>query len=118
MVNTEHESASQVIRRYVDCRIVTRGRVVLIGVGGIGLHVARALATFLASLCDEPVGPAIELVLCDGDSFAPENTYRMDVIEFGNKAEVAGRELIERLQPSALARISHNADGKRLPLVA
>lgn len=101
-VDAQHESPIQVIRRTLNVDIVTRGRVVLIGLGGIGVHVARPIATFLASLCDEATGANIELVLCDGDSFAAENAYRMDVIDFGNKAEDVGRELIERLATSAL----------------
>jgi hypothetical protein len=44
----------------------------------------------------------IELVLCDGDAFQPENTYRMDVPAFGNKAEMVGRELLAKLAGSAL----------------
>ena len=102
MDHSKHESPVDAIRRLVDCRIVTRGRVVLIGLGGIGMHVARSLATFLASLCDDAIGDSIELVLCDGDSFAPENVYRMDIVDFGNKAEVVGRELMERLATSTL----------------
>jgi molybdopterin/thiamine biosynthesis adenylyltransferase len=86
----------------LQTEIVTRGRVVVIGLGGIGLHVVRPLATFLASLGDA-AGHTIELVLCDGDVFAPENTYRMDVPDFGNKAEVVAQELLARLAASPLA---------------
>ncbi len=102
MANSEHVSPIQVIRRSLNTQIVNRGRVVLIGLGGTGTHLARPLATFLASLSDDSTGDAIELVLCDGDSFAPENAYRMDIVDFGNKAEVVGRELMERLAASTL----------------
>ena len=102
MVNTEHEQPIQAILRLLDCEIVTRGRVVLIGLGGTGGYLVRPLATFLASLRDDRVGDPIELVLCDGDSFASENSYRMDIVDFGNKAEVIGCEIIERLDTSLL----------------
>ena len=102
MDNSENESPIQIIRRTLDTEIVTRGRVVLIGLGGTGTHLARPLATFLASLSDVSAGEAIQFVLCDGDSFAPENAYRMDIVDFGNKAEVVGRELMERLAASTL----------------
>lgn len=96
-------SPLEVIRRMLETTIVTRGRVVLIGLGGIGLHLAGPLATFLAGLCDMVAGErAVELLLCDGDSFAPENTYRMDVPDFGNKAEVVGQQLLERAAAPAL----------------
>ena len=98
----ESLSAIHVIRGTLNLDIVTRGRVVLIGVGGTGLHLARSLGTFLASLCDMTTGTTIELVLCDGDSFVPENTYRMDVVDFGGKAEIVGSELLERLAGSGL----------------
>jgi hypothetical protein len=102
MVNTEHEQPIQVILRLLDCEIVTRGRVVIIGLGGTGAYLVRPLATFLASLHDARSGDPIELVLCDGDSFAAENSYRLDIVDFGNKAEVVGREIIERLASSLL----------------
>jgi hypothetical protein len=102
MVNRRSESPSTAVRRLLDCEVVTRSRVVLIGLGGIGSRIARPLATFLASLCVDAATEPIELVFCDGDSFAPENVYRMDIADFGNKAEVVGRELIERLGPSTL----------------
>jgi hypothetical protein len=106
MINNQYERPIQTIRRLLDHRLVTLERVVVIGLGGIGMQLARPLAVFLASLADyagdEP-GRATELVLCDGDSFAPENSYRMDIVDYGNKAEVVGRELIERLPTSSLA---------------
>jgi molybdopterin/thiamine biosynthesis adenylyltransferase len=99
-------SPVDIIRQSLDTRIVSRGRVVLIGLGGIGAQLARPLATFLASLCgaggNGDIGDAIELVLCDGDNYAPENAYRLDIVDFGNKAEVAGRELVERLAATPL----------------
>jgi hypothetical protein len=101
-VTHSQEEPIETIRRLLDCEIVTRGRVVLIGLGGIGSHLARPLATFLASLADDPAGKPIEIVLCDGDSFALENAYRLDIVDFGNKAEVVGRELMDRLATSTL----------------
>jgi len=110
--STDHPTAAaptgdlpaEVIRQMLNTDIVTRGRVVLIGLGGIGLHVAGPLVTFLGSLGDGLAGEdAVQLVLCDGDEFAPENLYRMDVPSFGNKAQVVGQELLGRLRSPALA---------------
>jgi hypothetical protein len=89
------------IRECLDCEIVRRGRVVVIGLGGIGTHLVRPLSTFLASLVDDGSEP-IDILLCDGDHYAAENLYRMDVAEFGNKAEAIGRELIDRPAGSRL----------------
>jgi hypothetical protein len=94
---------ADVIRQWLDTEIVTRGRVVLIGLGGIGSHLARPLATFLASLCGGHDDVAIELLLCDGDNYAAENVYRLDIATFGNKAEVTGCELIDRLRAPSLS---------------
>ena len=37
------------------------------------------------------------MLLHDGDSYQDENTYRMDVPSLGNKAEVLGREMLDRI---------------------
>jgi hypothetical protein len=98
-----HELPSEVIRRMLDTDVVTRGQVLVIGLGGIGLHLAGPLATFLGSLGDGlGDNDTVHLVLCDGDEFAPENLYRMDVPNFGNKAQVVGQELLRRTGSPAL----------------
>jgi hypothetical protein len=91
------EPAASAIRRRLDTSILTRGRVVIIGLGGVGLFLARALVLFLAGL-RQALSPEeqIRVVLCDGDAFNLGNTYRMDIPDFGNKAVVLGQELLER----------------------
>jgi hypothetical protein len=96
-------SPAGIIRNMLDTRIVTRGRVVQIGVGGIGRHLVFPTATFLSGQCGGEAGEEIELLIVDGDNYAPENSYRLDIATFGNKAEVTGRELIERFATSSLA---------------
>jgi hypothetical protein len=106
MIDAQHERPIETIRRLLDHRLVTLGRVIIIGLGGIGLQLARPLAVFLASLVDgvdDQSDTSVELILCDGDSFAPENSYRMDIVDYGNKAEVAARELMDRLPSSTLS---------------
>jgi molybdopterin/thiamine biosynthesis adenylyltransferase len=87
-----------VIARHLDLDRLTRGRVVVIGLGGIGLIVARYLALFLAAFRDRE----FRLVLCDGDAFEPANTYRMDVPDFANKAEAVARDLEARFGRTGL----------------
>lgn len=63
---------------------LTRGRCVIVGLGGIGSILSRYAAVFLNSL-----GPRIKYVLVDGDSFEPRNAERMLLKPyqlFGNKA--------------------------------
>ncbi len=89
-------SAIQQIHSQLDMSIVTRGRMVFIGLGGVGMYVAKTAATFLAGLQRAMPNKEINLLLCDGDEFSFGNTYRMDVPEMGNKAEVLGREMLKR----------------------
>ncbi len=91
------ESAAGQIARRLDTSLVTAGRVVVIGLGGIGLPLARSVATFLGGLCYAVESLEVRMLLHDGDSYQDENTYRMDVPSLGNKAEVLGRELLERI---------------------
>jgi hypothetical protein len=99
-------SAVEQLRQRIDTNLVTRGRIVIIGLGGIGLWLVRGVATFLAGLISgDGTGRQLELLLCDGDAFQPENGYRMDIPDFGNKAAVVGRELLERIQtPHVIVR--------------
>lgn len=92
--NTTKPSAIEQIRAQLDTTIVTRGRVVFIGLGGIGMYVSKTAATFLAGLQRAMPDKEIDLLLVDGDEFSQSNTYRMDVPEMGNKAEVLGREML------------------------
>jgi hypothetical protein len=79
--------AEQIAAR-LDLRLLLRGRIVVIGLGGIGSILARYLTIFLAALPDP-----FRLVLCDGDAFEPGNSYRMDVPSFENKAAAMAAEL-------------------------
>ncbi|NLX99635.1 MAG: hypothetical protein GXY83_26175 [Rhodopirellula sp.] len=90
-------SAAETIRRRLDTSILTRGRVVIIGLGGIGLFLARAVLTFLAGLRQTLApGEEITILLCDGDVFEPSNNYRMDIPDFINKAEAVSGDFLER----------------------
>jgi hypothetical protein len=114
---TGFPSAALVVRRMIDPLIVMRGRVVIIGLGGIGLYLSRAVLTFLGGVLQASLpGPAggtrsvpaalaghrIEVWVCDGDSFAPENTYRMDIPDYGNKSVALGQELLDRFDVPGL----------------
>lgn len=88
------DTAMDVIQRRLDIQILTRGRVVFIGLGGIGSPLVENLAIFCAGLSS---GIPIRMVLCDGDAFTPENTYRVNVPAFTNKAVAWAAELSERL---------------------
>jgi molybdopterin/thiamine biosynthesis adenylyltransferase len=91
------ETAIEIIRRHVDPAILTRGRVVLIGLGGIGLPLCRELVTVFGGFAQTfAPGESIIFWLADGDSFELANTYRMDVPGLGNKAEVVGRDVLAR----------------------
>jgi molybdopterin/thiamine biosynthesis adenylyltransferase len=95
---TPHEeTAIEVIRRQLDPRIVTRARVVILGLGGIGLFLARAVVTFLAGLriALDP-DEEITVLLVDGKVFSERHTYRLDVPGFANKAAAVAGELLER----------------------
>jgi molybdopterin/thiamine biosynthesis adenylyltransferase len=106
-VDTATQSAVDVIHRTLDTTPLTRGRVVIIGLGGIGLFLARTLVVFLAGLL-RPMrrhqqNSEITLVLCDGDAFdVAANAYRMDIPGAGNKAVALGQELIERFDDPGL----------------
>ncbi len=87
-------SAIEQIHAQLDTTVVTRGRVVFIGLGGIGMYVSKTAATFLAGLQKAMPDKETDLLLVDGDEFSFSNTYRMDVPEMGNKAEVLGVEIL------------------------
>ena len=95
------ESPVDAIRRRMDCTVLTRGRVVVVGLGGIGLFLTRALVLFFAGMLRamrrEQPDSEITVVLCDGDHFdSAANSYRMDIPGIGNKALTLGQELLER----------------------
>ncbi len=66
----------------IDVNLVGRGRLVIVGLGGIGSFLARLVTLFAASLGDV----AIRVVLIDGDSFEERNAARMEVPDLDNKA--------------------------------
>ena len=90
--STAGVDAIATIRTRLHTEILTRGRVVVIGAGGIGHILAHHVVLFLASLRDD----TFRVLLCDGDAFALENTYRMDVPDFDNKAAAMASMLQER----------------------
>jgi len=96
---TSNGPPAEVIRRQLDLHVVTRGRVVFLGLGGIGLFLIRTVAAFLAGLCrhltdDEEVN----LLLVDGKDFSERHLYRLDVPDFTNKAAALADELLERYE--------------------
>jgi molybdopterin/thiamine biosynthesis adenylyltransferase len=84
------ETAVEAIRRRLHIELLTRGRVVIIGLGGIGLILSRYLTLFLSAFEEE-----FRVLLCDGDAFEPANRYRMDVPDFDNKAVAVADQLSE-----------------------
>jgi len=85
------ESAVKQIAQRLETHWLKQGRVVVIGLGGIGSILARYLILFLAGLPEE-----FRVLLVDGDEFESGNTYRMDVPAFDNKAVAIEAELAER----------------------
>lgn len=85
------QTAAEQIARNLETTWLKQGRIVVIGLGGIGSILARYLVLFLASLPDE-----FRVVLVDGDEFEPSNNYRMDVPSYDNKAVAVAAELGER----------------------
>ena len=86
------ETAVDTIRRRLGVEFLTRGRIVVIGLGGIGLILSRYLTLFLAAFTEE-----FRVVLCDGDAFEPANSYRMDIPDFDNKAVAVADQLAAAL---------------------
>jgi molybdopterin/thiamine biosynthesis adenylyltransferase len=80
------------ISQQLNPGLLTRGRIVQIGLGGIGQILSRYLVMFLSSLKEHE----FRVVFVDGDAFEPDNGYRMDIPDFANKAEATGRALHER----------------------
>jgi len=88
-------SAVEQIHAQLDTSVITRGRVVFIGLGGVGKYVSQSAAAFLSGLQGAMPSQETNLLLVDGDEFSISNTYRMDVPEFGNKAEAIGKGLLQ-----------------------
>ena len=92
-------SAIEQIRLRMNPDVLLRGRVVFIGLGGIGMFLSKSVVTFMAGLqqaLNTDLGEQVSVLLVDGDEFAPSNTYRMDVPAMGNKAVVLGKEMLEK----------------------
>jgi hypothetical protein len=84
-------SAAEKIAQKLNTHWLLQGRVVVIGLGGIGSILARYLVLFLASLPEE-----FRVLLADGDDFEPGNNYRMDVPSYQNKAVAMDADLNQR----------------------
>ena len=81
------------VRSMIKCDTIP-DRFVIIGAGGIGSIVSRYLPILLS--CSENMP---EIVICDGDSFEPGNTYRMEVPDYANKADAIAMVIEEMGQP-------------------
>ena len=89
----------EIIRSRLDTTIVTRGRVVVIGLGGVGSCLIEPLSVFLASLAtDKP----IQVLLVDGDTFNPGNAYRVNIPGFENKAAAWSGKLTQMFLPEQI----------------
>lgn len=84
ITTTRHQGAD--LARRLDLHLFTRGRIVVIGQGGIGSILSRYLILFLSGL-----GERFRIVLCDGDAWEEGNLYRADVPSFENKAVANAR---------------------------
>ncbi len=67
-------------------------RVVLVGLGGVGTHLASPLCRYLAHKHEDN---CYAVILIDGDSFENRNSERQEFIRLGNKAEVTAIRLKE-----------------------
>ena len=85
-------SAVETINNQLDTRLLTRGRIVMIGQGGIGTILSRFLVLFIATLPGK-----YRVLFCDGDAYKTGNKYRMDIPDYDNKAVALARELNDRL---------------------
>lgn len=85
------DAAVEQIAERLDLSWLSQGRILIVGLGGIGSILSRYLVLLLAGLPDR-----FRVVLCDGDAFDFGNTYRMDVPDFSNKADAVTDELQDR----------------------
>jgi len=102
MSQTEQQSQTElqpaeVINKQLDLGLLTRGRLVIIGLGGIGLFLARALTAFLmglrTALADDE---DIDMLLVDGKVYNERHLYRMAVPDFINKAMAVADEILQQ----------------------
>lgn len=106
---TEIEAATQptgaaTINLHVNTDLLTRGRIVIVGLGGVGLILSTYLVLFISSLKQK-----FRVLVCDGDAYEEGNNYRMDVPGYGNKALVAAGDLNDRFgRPGLLIRPEPN----------
>lgn len=66
------------------------GRILVIGLGGVGTALLTPLCRYLVYT---EVGREIPLILLDGDDFEGRNRERQDFFGAGNKAQVKAREM-------------------------
>lgn len=71
---------------------MTVARIVIIGLGGIGTHLAPVLARYVWRRY-----PEARMVFIDGDEFEPKNQDRQEFEAYGNKAEVTAERLVRSL---------------------
>lgn len=82
-----------------NLQLLEEGRVVIVGLGGIGGQLARSILRFLAAW----TLLSCRVVLVDGDRFEERNRARMEVPEIGNKANVLCRVLSRELGRARLS---------------
>ena len=75
------------------------GSVVVVGLGGIGAFFSRLITMYLAALDDL----SIRILLVDGDAYEDRNRSRVEIPEYGNKAEVVCGTLQEAFGRPGLA---------------
>lgn len=68
----------------IDRSILEHGRIVIVGLGGIGSFLARLVTLFVSSLSDLRA----RILLVDGDTYEERNRERMEVPRLENKAAV------------------------------
>lgn len=81
----------------LDTARLEQAMILVIGLGGIGSILAKYLGIFVSSLEE-----SMTVMLVDGDSFEDDNTYRMFVPTFGNKALVMDHVLSDMCNRTGL----------------
>lgn len=77
------------VRPVLDTSLIRDGRIIVVGLGGIGAFLTVPLAMFLSALKELRV----RMNLIDGDAYEERNRERMEFSEPGNKAVVLSRRL-------------------------
>lgn len=90
----------QKVRKIPAVPLESFGRILVIGLGGVGTALLGPLCRYLAY---SGIGNRVPLVLIDGDDFEDRNRERQDFYETGNKARIKAREM-RRIFPELSVR--------------